>query len=1320
MADAYTPPDGKQVGLAFRTAGENPPTSKRPALAFLSRPPYAPPAGNQAGLNFKDANYVPPTGSLVAIEFVPKDESGGSVTQYLFPGSFGEEIYGDIFVRNQRDLVGPIGITQAAYGAPAVRNGAQGITATGIAAPTMGTGHSAILWTRFTLPTGIAPLTWNATNSGSVRNWRQPVTPGGLAPIGFGTTVVKNATERQLVSPPGFTSAGYGSLVVSPRFVFPVQFLGGIAGTPQVQLPPRPVGFDSSAFGRPAVKDNHQDIGGVGFDAVLWGLPSTKRLQEFVYPPSVLESTLFGDTRPILRQRYVLPAGVDDGFISPFASVDNRNRQVLPFPLPTTAFGAAAPFNKSPNATPAGIDSLVFGTTGVGYRFRTVVPTGLQSASYGTPVVKNAAATVAPSGFAATLYGAGMASYRVRTIRQTGTDVASYGQATTWFRVRSITGVGGSDLALYGAARTDLKDRRVLEARVAGEGTYGSATAWFRVRTVAPAGIGYLIGKEFGGVTVADATKRIPIVGFTSAGFGLPDARRNEVVVSPAGFTGDVPIPFVDWSTRYLAARGFLSEEKFGELTKVFNARQYVAPVWSPDSVVLLGAVGTPWDVSNRNRTVGTFGFDMSLWGNAGTVELGGRDIHPSGDAMGTFGTAMVAPRVRYVGAEGFDAFFARYSIVANRSAVLEPSGIPRGSVGVPTMLDTRQPLDAVGGADSARLGQPFVAYRIRTVAIGQWGIEAPRLSDQTVDLYTRYVLPKAFEGQVNVPTVEEHFNKVVIFGTDQSRYGEGLVRNLTPEVQVWPTLLTEYGRAVVINRNAFVKPDGFSTIWGSATVGDRLKRVVPGGFDSLKMTSLNAVMFDAPQIPPPQKVLPIWSTNEIPPAPPSPTVTLRGMICPGINAGAIGTIFVRSNVISEVFITLNETGQMGTPKLNGPQTVLVPSVEPKQPEYTLPSGQPASTNYIGQLRVNPTTVAIDVAADPRRVIDWDQTWDATRPKWGTASVALRRRTIVQSPPQFTPQIFGVPEASLYRRTIVVTGMRLFRYGVPVIPGPNIIYPRWGRTTEEEIPGVNIDPAGYGVVTVSRPVDLNRRVYPSGFTNTYGRPWVSLFIQPITGAGGIYSQAMSTANSVHPPIKLLVQGFAPAVFGALVTGLKYRHVYPDSTYMDTVWGVDYGADGVGRPMTVRIKNTTLTATGTAMGAFGLTYTGHRVRPLLVDGIAPDAPAGVRLASRASVQVVGFDSARVGVPKRPVYGTIEPVGEDMASYGVGVMNRVMHAPYIEPGLAGAPRVQSGIRVDGLAGEFGDTVVVGESNCGSKLAVVARLGNLTTFGNPGVHR
>lgn len=1289
-ASDYGVPSLYQPQIAY-TVGIEPPANAVPVPRLYRDNEYVPPYAIINGSWFNATSYEAPH-AIVNGQWKTIDAPPNLIQ--TFGAEFIEFGLAGVHTAEQ---VKPTSFVSSTYGAPLVRLGQL-----------------------FVRPSGFGPATWNATNSGTVLNWQQPARPSGLSTFASGSATVTNKTATRVITPGGIASAAYGTLSVSPRIIYATQFNASAYGTPTVQSPPRPVGFDSSAFGFPVVLDNRQHVYPVGFNAIAFGLASTRRLQEYVYPPSVLESTLFGDLRPILRQRYVLATSVNDSFVSPFASVDNRNRTVVPFPTPTTAFGTSETFNKSPNLTPTGIASLVFGAADIGHRSRPILFAGaIAPAGLGRPIVRNAAATIAPEGFVALLTTPPMVSYRVRTVVARGFAASAYGiDSIVWFRVRGISDVGGSDVARYGVATIDLKDRRVLDATVGLATVIPSPRTWFRVRTLVPAGIGFAVGRQFGTTTVQDATKRLGSAGAIAPGlFGVASARRNEVVVYPEGIAGEFGTTFVELATRYLGAHSFLSEEVFGQ-TVIFNSRQYVAPFRDPETVRAEGAVGTPWEVQNRNTTMRTFGFDMAIISNGATVELGGRDIHPVGTEFIEFGVPVLGDRVRTVRAEGWNSFFSNYSAVYNRSAVLEPSGIRAGQAGIPSIKDTRQFMDAVGGNDFTTFGDAFTAYAIRYVEIMR-GIEEPRMLEQTVKQMKRFVEPPSIEGGLGVPTLEIRFNLVGPKGYPMDRYGEPFVRNVTPEVGVYGTLLTEYGRARVFNFISHVRPEGFGTLWGKGTVDFRLKTVRPGGFEALRIPALHEVSFDAPQIPPQQTVLLDGEgINESDVE--NPVLNLRGMRVEGFDAIRFGLPTCISYGIGPVTIPFDYNTQFGTPMLNGTQFVDVPSLESKVSNGLPTAGDGAS--FVGKPRITPFTVSLFLSLDAENEVDYDNS-QPNHPWWGRAVVTSRDRTVRPSgynPNTGSNRQFGDAEVLLMKQYVRPNGLMSFRYGVPSIPSDWRVYPYWGRDTEEEVPGVSLETAEYGVATVAFPIIVGpRTVRPLGMAGAFGVQRIELQHRTITNAGAIYGTVFTGLNWVHPPIKIVPKGFDSLAMGELATGLKYRYLQVDSSDMETGWGAEFDG-GTFSPMRVRLARKLVEVAGISAGEVGLHYTGLRQQGVSV----PGGPIGLlglpAVLSSAKIAPAGFESLQMGNPKRAVYGTIEPYGDDMALYGIPGLDLGLHVPYIEPGLVGAPRVVRGILVPGLEGEFGSTVVVGESNCGSTLAVVAMMGDTSKFGQHGVRQ
>lgn len=339
---------------------------------------------------------------------------------------------------------------------------------------------------------------------------------------------------------------------------------------------------------------------------------------------------------------------------------------------------------------------------------------------------------------------------------------------------------------------------------------------------------------------------------------------------------------------------------------------------------------------------------------------------------------------------------------------------------------------------------------------------------------------------------------------------------------------------------------------------------------------------------------------------------------------------------------------------------------------------------------------------------------------FGTPDMQLTVRTL--SALGITTLGMGTPSVDLLTRYIAPVGAAFVTRPRPRVWSPfapQVVKPFWGAYSAS---GNAPPPTTYGIDTSVAYFVPAPPADPFGLLRATG-------IAPGgIGATDVENQNRSISvpgfagefgtTSVHPPLTCKPDGIASLAMGTAATGYRIRAIFVDSSDLDTHWGPEFG-DGFS-PMRVRRKLPPLQPAGISAGAFGMPYTG-----LLAQFITISTDDGARIGAanvgaHSVLTAVGFDSAVFGTPKQPVYGQIEPAGEDQSSFGRGVLNRALHAAYIESGFVPAPRVRACIQPTAIEGMFGDTVVVGESNCASTLAVVAMMGDLTNFGQPGVHQ
>jgi len=1029
-----------------------------------------------------------------------------------------------------------------------------------------------------------------------------------------------------------------------------------------------------------------------------YGAPTARRAREVITPAGI-DSNVIGLPSVRNDRRYVAVSGFATyASGTPNAELSRRFLGVIGFAA--GGFGTTVARNFNATAADAGaIASAAYGTPTVQLRTRYVSLSGLAAGamSSGASITNGKqyvlAGSLAPAGA-----GTPVVQALRRYLDMSGIAPSGTGTPTAYIVVPRYVTPGSIVQAAYGSPGVESTIRYVTVGGIAA-GAPGAHTAWFRVRTVAPTGPIGVVAQP----SVKDGKQYVLLAGLAAFAGGTPSAFRNEAFVKPSGFAGDTGAPAVQLARRSVLVASLTSSEAYGT-GRVFNSQQFVQPTWPFDAI---GAAGTPAEVLNANRTVAVFGITEPRITGGAEVANTARVITPPGLASLEQGGTMVADRVRAVRVDGFsETFLPTYASVLNGRIFVEPTGLAPGKAGVPTIPDRRQPLDAVGNIRPLGFGDALVAPRLRSIDLAFRGIST-LLSNPTVFLYTRYVAPKGWTLGAGVPSVVEHFNVITAGGYDLAAYGTAEIHNVTPELAVAGMALTLYGKPAVINYNSYVRPTGAAVgAIGAATLGPRVRMVYPGGFDALRVSTQTGVSDDSPK-PPARQFVDLTTAGTTDPAKYGANiVSLMGAIVTGFTSEGYGKPTLRTNVISGV--TVPATYAVGDVKTNRQQLVAVPSIELKKADSKQPNV--FGSEWFGTPFFSPTVVA----ASP-----------VSPGTFGTISLTNKNREV--APYGIDSFDYGFTVLMNLRQRVTVTGLGPGRFGIPSVPGLQLVKPYWGPYSVLGTPPAGYEAATFGRDTTVKPAPATnpgtpgdphptQKVTPAGLVGAIGAAVVQLKNRTVFAA--TINPGLIPVVSVHPPITVKPAGLASMAIGALATGHKIRKVLVSSEGFETHWGHEFG-DGF-KPMVVRLKHAPIKVPSfTSRGAAGTPLVALASRRVDVPGLAGETGVAT-VSSRASVQPEGFDSLVLGLPKRPVYGQIEPVGEEQAAYGLASIGRGIHPAYIEPGLAGAPRVRSVIGVPGLAGDFGDTIVVGESNCGSKLAVVAQLGDLTKFGQHGVHQ
>lgn len=815
-----------------------------------------------------------------------------------------------------------------------------------------------------------------------------------------------------------------------------------------------------------------------------------------------------------------------------------------------TQWGQMVVWNSGQGVTPAGIDSLLQGDPhemGVGFRNRTITPLGSDTSRFGTATLTKPPA-LEPAGIAATRWGDAMVADRVRTLIDAGgADTSRYGLGTVWYRVRTVQDAGGQDLSLYGTAYVD-RDIRTVD--VAGDGldsaAYGRPKIENWIRTLAPEGIGFDLGlnRQFGSARVSDGLQRTTPLGFPAGTYGTPTIARNERVLLAAGIAPSAgSLPDVQLYKRYLIAHGGESQ-LFGD-TAIFNSRQYVAQGE--------GAAPTVWGlpyVENHNRVIRTYGADVSRVPTGASVLNNARLIAPT-SALGSFGTSAVTHRIRYLAAEGLPAPTPSYwAVVYNRRIILEPSGIGRGRLGVPFVWDNTQHIDCNGSFNlHTSYGTPFVAPRVRNVTVNRFGIDTPPWPLPYIGLRQQYVAPTGPEGAFGAPYLEHHRNIIALHGFDTSKYGEPFVRNKTPQLFAGSLEAPNNPQKPWVSfRVRPLAPAGIKDgTYGLHYVGNRTRYIVPGGVETLRIPLLHQVAFDAPVIPPDQRIL-LENQGILEADAGRPYINRFSLYPEGFTNTKFGAPRITSTSLFPTSCILAEAEQVPEPTVIGPQYINVSSGS--YPDENAngwidmpgPMGKPGMSPYY--LRISEDING--VLEKPEALVDYRSGESLyARPRFGEAGVELKNRSIAQrNELSLYGPSFGDAAVTLRVRKVGPVGLKSERFGFPRLPTGFTITPYWGRDTEEWIEGGDYDTALYGNATVDYVPVYDPYLRPAGLrSEQFGNTDVSLFIRVVAPSGAPTGFEAGIAR-VHPPEPIIPEGIAGDT-GVPAISFRIRSLQPE-------------------------------------------------------------------------------------------------------------------------------------------------------------------------------
>ena len=621
----------------------------------------------------------------------------------------------------------------------------------------------------------------------------------GLADSHVSAPLVVNTTADQTAALSGIQPPAVAAPRVSPRMLYAQGVPTPGLGVPTAQFPPRPAGFESSRYGRPAIEYKTKLLVLPGIEAIELGFPRVFDPTRKVYPPSAPQVGIFGDTRIANRDVFVRPAGVDSLEVPIWARLENTRRPIYPSGSTLSMFGATAIDNATPSFAPAGWDAFA-GLVGVdvGYSVRHVRPAGFYSTPFGLLVLAQPPSLV-PEGIAGEM-GEPSVWPRVRWVEAAGATAALFGEATVWFRSRTLA-VEGSDAQIHGTAMV-AHARRWLLARGAQFSSEGVPAISNADRTIAPASI----FERFATGHAMGWARTLRPVGFDATRFGVRIIPERQSAY-PIGFSGRYGLATVFNVRKLVRPTGITTTvqpaERWGT-ARVWNLRQCVTMIFDPDSRLNAPAWPRWTKIENRNKSVRGIGSRTDRIGDV-QVDNAARPLLPAGIAAPAhapeYKAGMVAYRVRSLALDGLaPPYLSRWTTIWNNAVVAAPTGSDAARFGTAAAENTRRTFNRIGGFDAAWLGYPMVAPRVRTVSIeSRYGIAPPYIRAPEVRLYTRYIDAIGYEpAKVGWASLSIHWTIITPRWTLQNLYGSPMVRNVTPELRTRGRASDAFGDAFV------------------------------------------------------------------------------------------------------------------------------------------------------------------------------------------------------------------------------------------------------------------------------------------------------------------------------------------------------------------------------------------------------------------------------------------------------------------------------------------------------------------------------------------
>lgn len=823
---------------------------------------YNPPPGSSVVLNWTGDPYSVPPGGNVVLEF------GALGSGYILGVTLGQLTGFGAATLTQPVGIRPTGIgSTAALGTPTLTSGTQAISLSGFSIAPGGFGTAVLSEQALGIfATSIAPT--SAIGTPFIAYRIRYLSPGGIAPVGFGATVIQNWIRYLTMS--GADQSAYGTAVLTRG----VRSLA-------------PTGIDSALYGTPSIdnKTRYYNLLGwtssiVATGARVWDgkqYAINVTLGDGMFMPSPIVSFPAlppDDTQTVELSGQGMP--IPDNQVWPLHKIENRNKQA--FPEGFTSYGLGAPrVDQTIYLTirPLGADWSVFGTPFVDQTIKKLYPEGFTSEFVpASHQIYNYRIDVVAGGLNS--YVSGAHTVLRGTARPVVPGIASKAVVATGarveYRVRTVT-PHGWDTTIWGTAVVQNKNVWVAPGGIpplpqtgpSNQWRIPAPTIWYRVRYIGPSNAG---GIYTGAVpTTHQLTQYVQRIDFAArgiapGGFDTPfiSNRYREIfptfvasmIFGTATVKRRIFVEPTGWDSAFFSenAEVLINTRRVYVLTGEADPAEYgVATVFNWTQTVDLDRNGwydTQWNfpvvynlkqevkvgpfmdnltpdqwgryypfVENKNRELRTFGHISSRVSIAGWIHNAADPVYPVGTDMTLWGAdTFIAHRNRTVQAQGWDSFYnERYTVVWNLADAVAPASIgDTARYGTASVVNLNREVKQHSGWSGPDWGTPFVAYRVRTVAPGLfYDVPAsfPEVRHNPFPI-APVGIPKL--GQVGGHELRIFRREVFPYAVNvhDPWFGEAGVRNRNVTVAPYGYDQAEYGRATVENFIRYVSPEGF------------------------------------------------------------------------------------------------------------------------------------------------------------------------------------------------------------------------------------------------------------------------------------------------------------------------------------------------------------------------------------------------------------------------------------------------------------------------------------------------------------------------------